>query len=514
MHLSYLTVLIAVLFLMPAVGFSQPKHGGTLNISIRSDPTQLDPIRALSWQDSVVGQLAVQSLVEPDKNFKMVPGLAESWDISTSGKEWTFHLRKGVKFHNGRELTSDDVKWNLDRMMDPAKGAVQGTSFRRMIDSIEVVDRYTIKFILKVTAGGFLDAHGGTFYRAPILAKESFDEEGKLSRLIGTGPFEFVEWKVADHIRFKRYADYWEKGLPYVDEVIIKPMPDEIMRLTALRTGDLDISTTLPPDEVERLKKREKDFTFVNRVTEFGVVFFNLSRPPFNNEKVRQAWAYGIDKEEMMIAVTNGTGEVINQPFPPESHWYLDVPERKRDIEKAKALLKEAGYPNGVDVELTISLDVPWYIRGGETQQDQLKEIGFRIKIDRLEWGAYVSKVVANEDQAFMTSLRLFSDPDQIFPTFFYPDGSFSIAFGPPGSYGNQKVVELLRQGGMEMNLDKRKKLYAETLTLVEEDVPWIVYTTRPSSVGWRNSVKGFEPPVSAQWVYMGGGLAHTWLDE
>ena len=90
----------------------------------------------------------------------------------------------------------------------------------------------------------------------------------------------------------------------------------------------------------------------------------------------------------------------------------------------------------------------------------------------------------------------------------------FLSHLAPPGSYGNQKVVELLRQGGMEMNLDKRKKLYAETLTLVEEDVPWIVYTTRPSSVGWRNSVKGFEPPVSAQWVYMGGGLAHTWLDE
>ena len=509
-------VFLGVAVLMtPSLALSQPKYGGTLTISQNSDLAQMDPIRAHSWVDATTTQLVVQSLVEPDKNFKMVPCLAESWDISDDGLVYTFHLRKGVKFHNGREFTAADVKWNFDRMMDPEKGAVQGVTFRNMIASMEIVDDKTIKFILHRPTTAFVDAHGGTFYRAPIIAPECVDEDGGITHLIGTGPFEFVEWKVQDHLKFKKNENYWEEGLPYLDEIVVIPMPDETMRLNSLRAGDLDISVVLPPDQVIPLKKSEKGLIFESQVWEYGCVFFHCGVPPFNDPRVRKAWQLGIDKNEMMIAATNNMGTVINQPFDVSSYWYLDIPEVDRDVEKAKALLKEAGYENGCDVEMTISFAVPWFMRAGEAQMERLKDIGFNVTIEKMEWGAYVAKVVALKHQAFMTGWVPYSDPDLVYPTFYYPDGSFNLCVGGPEAYDNPKVVDLMKQAAKESDKAKRKALYTEALTIVfNDDVASIVYATRPSDTGWWNYVKGFEPPFYAQWMYQGGGLTHVWLDK
>jgi peptide/nickel transport system substrate-binding protein len=507
--------LIVISLLFPFLCMSQPKYGGTLTVGIESDIKQIDPHKGVTAIEGRIYTLFADNLVVSSKNNEPYPGLAASWDVSKDAKEWTFRLRKGVKFHNGREMTAEDIKFNMDRAFDPKTASPIRSRFI-IVESVKVIDRYTVKFILKKPAGGFLALFfGGAAQQTPIIARECVKEDGTVTHPIGTGPFEFVEWKPNDHIRLKKSIHYWGKGLPYLDELILKPVPEETVRLTALRTGDLDVAFPLPIDEVAKLmKKPQKDFYFLQDATA-GVYFihFNVSKPPFNDVRVRQAIAYGINKKEMAEGIFQGYGEVLNQGFPKRSPWYCDVPSIVRDVGKAKALLKEAGYPDGLEVALTTSNTYPYQLIMGEIAQEQLKEIGMKIKLDLNDWPTTIKKMIGGDFHFGIIHWGpIVADPDLLYTTAFTPKNAYSWLTG--NAYNNPPLTELLEQASATLDFNKRKELYTKAVKIIIDDAPWIFTVEGPGPFGARSHVKGLESHPNGLFAYGGGGFQYTWLDK
>lgn len=508
-----LVVFVCFLVLFSGICLGQPKAGGSLVIAFDSDLKQLDPHKGMTGAEGTIFTLICDNLVNSSKTFEARPGLAESWEVSENGKEWTFRLRKRVKFHNGREMTAQDVKFNMDRIMDPKVGAAMRSRYT-MVESVVVVDTYTVKFVLKQPSGALLSAFFGSGVQTPIIAPECVDSEGKVTRPIGTGPFVFAEWKANDYSKFKKFNGYWQKGLPYLDEVIVKPVPDETVRLTSIRTGDVDLAYRLPVDEVARLiRNPQKEFSFFTDIRDSTLFFhFNISKPPFNDVRVRQAVAYGMSKEEIAMAVYRGQGEVVNQPFPRKSAWYCDVPETKRDLVKAKALLKEAGYPNGLEVTLGTTTTYPAYKIAAEVLQAQLNEIGMRIKLDVNDWPTLVKKSVAGEFAFGTAGWAPIADPVILYPGAFLPKGAYSFLTGK--AYDNPQLTEAIQKASESVEFQKRKELYTKAVRIIIEDAPWIFVTGGPNPMGVRSYVKGFQPHLNGLFVYADGGLQHAWLDK
>jgi len=508
--LTVLALLVVALLMFPATGLSQPKYGGSLVFGVESDIKQIDPHKALTSIEFRNSSLMCEDLVGSAQDFSPAPGLAKSWEISPDGLEWTFYLRKGVKFHNGRELTAEDIKFNMDRILDE-KTASGMKSRLGYVDSAEVLDRYTVKLILKNPSGALLSA----LWATPMIAPECVNEDGSVTHPIGTGPFEFVEWKTNEYLKYKKFKDYWIEGLPYLDEVIIKPVPDETVRMTALRTGDLDITYYLPLDQAaEFVKDKPEDFQvtmYALGFTEF--IHFNLSKPPFDDVRVRQAVAYGLNKEDMLLGVYQGFGEAVNQAFSRKSRWYCDVPDFVRDVNKAKALLAEAGYPDGLEVTLATTNQYPAWPRAAEIVQEQLKDIGLKIKLEISDWPTFAKKAVAGEYTIAYAAWAPIADPDLVYPGAYIPGGTYGFLTG--NAYDNPQVTTLLEQARAAVDFNERKALYTEAgKILFQQDLPWIWTLSAANAQGWRSDVKGYVPHIDAYFAYIGGGLQYTWLDR
>lgn len=512
---SGLSLLIALLLIAPSLSLGQPKYGGTLTFGVHNDIKKTDPHKALDEVEWQLATLVCESLTFSSKTGEPRPALAESWDISPDGKTYTFHLRKGVKFHNGREMTAEDVKWNMNRILDPKVGAVHYAKYEAVIDSVEVVDSHTVKFTMKQPNAGFVAAYFGYGGYCTVMAPESANADGSITHPVGTGPFEFVEWKTNDYIKYKKFKDYWQKDLPYLDEIILKPVKDQTVRMTALRTGELDMVMMLSVHEVAKLmKKSHPDYVLnLDAAAERLFVHFNCFKPPFNDVRVRRAVAYGINKKDMLGGIYNDIGETMNQVFTSESPWYRsEVPAFDRDVEKAKALLKEAGYPNGLDVELLTTNTYPEFLMAAQIMQEQLKDIGMRVKLDVNEWNTVVDKDVNMKYSFAIASWSAIPDPELIYPLNFVPGCAYAFLTGK--GYDNPTLTELIMQGGREMDLSKRKEIYAKAAAILVEDAPWIWLVGSSNPVGWRSYVKGFAPQVRMILAYADGGLAYTWLDK
>lgn len=508
-----LCLLLVVIFLsFPTLCLGQSRYGGTLIVGIAGDITKVDPHKIVPRLELIFSSLLTDSLVDSGKEFETQPGLAVSWDVSADNKEWTFHLRKGVKFHNGREVTAKDIKFNMDRILDPKSKASPRSKFK-MVDAVNVVDPYTVKFILKRPSGAFLPRfYGHTASRVGIIAPECVNEDGTVTHPIGTGPFKFVEWKPNEYIKVRKFKNYWRENLPYLDEVILKPIPDPTVRLTALRTGAIDIASSLPLEDVLLLmKKPQKGFKFLPGIdSNTPWIGFNINKLPFDDVRVRRAVAYGIDKYEMQKAIDAGTAEVVNQPFSRSSRWYCNVPDIDRNVQKAKKLLKEAGYPS-VKVKLSVPVfaDFPMF---AEIIQAQLAEIGMDVELDISDWPTFIKKGIKGELSFMIAGWTAIADPDVLYPDALTPNGVYALFLAR--SYNNPKMTETLAKAGVIADFNERKRLYAEAIGILMKDLPLIHLLHRKGYYGIRSRVKGFEVHPNALLVFSGGGLQYTWLDK
>ncbi|MCK4789951.1 MAG: ABC transporter substrate-binding protein [Desulfobacteraceae bacterium] len=512
--LTVLTLVAAVLFSFPSVALSAPKYGGTLVYGVAADLNNVDPHRGVT---KVMGQalsLVCDNMVISERDGAPGPGLAESWELSDGGKVWIFHLRKNVKWHNGRDFVANDIKWNFERMLDPKTGSPWRGRFA-IIESIQVVDPHTIKFLLKRPSIGFpATMYSAASAQVPMVAPESVNADGKIMHPIGTGPFEFVEWKPKEHFKVKKNKNYWVKGLPYLDGIIMKIIPDETIRLAALQSGELDVIDNLSIFQVEQMaKKPPKGITLnLDILSSTTFVHFNCGKPPFNDPRVRQAVAYGINKKDISETVYGEKGRPQNQPMMPASPWSLDVPDIVRDVKKAKMLLKEAGYPNGLDVTLSTATDYWQYMIAVQVVQEQLKEVGINIIIDASDWPTLVGKSLKGAFIMGLAGWPMDYDPVFTYAPCFTPKGPYSFLTGR--AYDNPQLTELLQQADAAVDITERKNVFSRAVEVIVNDAPWIYLGTGPAPMGYGSYVKGLKPHISALFICPKSGLQYTWLDK
>ena len=302
-----LTVILSVNNLAAGEG---PTYGGRLVFGIGNDLETLNPFVRTRAGMSVMG-LAYEALLDFNKDGKQVPSLAESWKISADAKTYSFRLRSGVKFHDGREMTAEDVKWSIEYAMDPQNGATGFVPLKK-VQAVTVKDKSTLEIALQKSDVTFL-SEASSIRLFPVVAKESLPRATRtvLSAPPGTGPFILKEHKSARETILARHKDYWQKGIPYLDELILKPVLEDQVRLASLRAGDLDMIERTPYSFVSKLVKGEyrQLKTTVAKYDGFRRLIFNVAAPPFNNAKLRQAVHYALDKRKYIGGSFWGLGE-------------------------------------------------------------------------------------------------------------------------------------------------------------------------------------------------------------
>jgi peptide/nickel transport system substrate-binding protein len=485
-----------------------PKQGGRLVVGLSQDIPGLDPHPSTSTITYQVLSLVFQSLVDFDRNLAIRPVLAESWRVSPNGREWTFTLRKGVKFHSGRPLSADDVKFTFERILDP-KTAARGRGALAMIERVEAVDPGTVRFHLSRPSGAFLSRIAQTFQA--IIPPESV--AGDAFKPIGTGPYQLVEWKTNERIELRRFPGYWEPGLPYLDELTLKPIPDSTVRLTALQTSDAGLIQLIPLERLQELTQApSKDYVVrtVKGGGGFSAFILNTKKPPFSDVRVRRALALAVDKQEIVLGVWRGFGQPINQLMPPGPSWFFKVPDRKADVEQAKRLLAEAGVPRGLKIVHTVG-QVSNLVPAAQVFQAQLGRVGIDLSLEVMDWAAYIKRQRALDFTSTNTGFFPKGDPDDAYFRYFHSKGGANEL---SGGYANPEVDRLLEEAEATVDDRRRADTYQKAVEIIQDEVPMIITALGDAAMGWRAPVKGLEPHIIGILAYPGGGLTHAWLDR
>lgn len=497
----------------PVQQVGEPQYGGTLTYGYVSEMDMLDGHLTSPTIGRAIASIIWEPLIDWDENLNLQPGLATSWKAGEDGKSWIFMLRKDVKFHHGKDFEAKDVKFSIERILNPKNPATFKATFE-VIESVEVVDKYTVKFNLKRRDGSFPSKFPDG---AGIMPYDITPPERKLSpedKISGTGPFKYVEWKKNDYIRFSKNENYWRKGLPYIDKLILKAIPDANVRLAALKGGDVDIIEWVPLAEAQKLMaKPSPDYSIQVGPygAETGYICPNIQVPPLNDVRVRQAIAYAIDKEQIVQGAWRGFGEPVNQPFSTKSMWYCPVEDKygHANIEKAKELLAEAGYPNGFRITWGTTTGYEYMLLLTQVVQMQLAKVGILVDIELYDWTSYVQKVPNLEFKIWNTGVPGRTDPVQWYPLVYKEGSPFNYI---AGNYKNKEVEALLDQAEAASDFAERKALYTKVVQIIERDLPMIYTSTGSIGFGWRSNVHGFKPHTNAWPNYAGGGLAFTWI--
>jgi peptide/nickel transport system substrate-binding protein len=489
------------------------KHGGTLTLGMYADLHTPDLHRTVGNPTAQMGVLVAESLVDYDEKCDIVPSLAESWEVTPDAKAFTFSLRKGVKFHNGKEFTAEDVKKNYEHFLDKKTRSPRRGNFNS-IEKIEVIDKYTVKFALKEGDVGFL------VKLRPLVAfithSDSF--ESKPPKPIGTGPFEFAEWKPKQYVKVKRFKDYWKKDakgnqLPYVDEVILRPITDATVRYTALRTGDVDWIWTLPFEQVPAIQKKVPKgiAPSIRGGARWFYLNLNLSKGPLKDSRLRQAIAYAIDKQALMDGLTWGIATPEAQPFFPGSTWYMkgiEDPYREANLDKARQLMKEAGYEKGVDL-VTIVRNESIILNLATLAQAQLKKVGINLKFEVMDRAAHRSMQGKGRFDVNPGHLSYQPDPDGMYYRFFHSKQRNNYSRWNDPEY--DATVEKARG---TLDAKERRALYRKALNLINRDMPHIFLGHLPIAQASRTELKNMVTNCRGDVRWSGGGAPHAWFDK
>jgi peptide/nickel transport system substrate-binding protein len=502
-------VLIVFLLLagVAAVGQSlaqsdTPKPGGTLRAGWSAEWVSLDPAVSSAYSSFAVLANVVEPLTSFDDNVKLIPWLAESWEQSADGLTWTFHLRKGVKFSNGREMTADDVKFSFDRILDPKIGSGWVNNVGGSDAKFAAVDPYTFTIttstpngILPITLAG--SSQG-------VVAKESVGKDGQIVVPIGTGPFVISDVQGTTSMTLKKNPTYWQQGMPYLDEIDIKVIADETVRESALLGGEVDWILDPPPQDYQALKDNKDVVVDAKPLLQYSYIGVNTRKKPLDDVRVRQAISYALDRQQICEAGDFGLCTPIDGPTGPGSPWYFDYAPYKQDIEKAKALLTEAGYPDGFDLELMPTSAYPVTVRQAQVVQQQLAAIGIRATINAPEWAQWLELEGKGNYQTYVCGWLGLNDADN----YYYLQHRTGQVFNFTG-YSNPELDKLLDEGRSISDFDKRYAIYKQANKILVDDAPYIYFYAPLGVRAYKPYVKGFETRADALNV-----LWTVWLDK
>ncbi len=513
-------------------GNPTPRSGGTFVFSATGNVRTLDPHIAYDELSYTAIRLLFDGLLDYDHDGNFIPSIArELPEVSPDGKVFTFRLREGVRFHNGRELTADDVSWSLHAMMSEATSSPGFNFFRTLVgaeeyhagraervEGIRVVDRYTIAFTLKEPDRTFLNAIAMPFaYPVPRENYDRWAPEGPGAvglHPVGTGPFRFVEWERGVRLEFERNRDYFRRDEPHPDRMIYLENLSEDVPVAQFRNGDLDIVTALPAIHYLFFRNSPAWRPFLDEKpgATIGGLALNCEMEPFDDVHVRRAVAFAIDREAMK---RNAQGRLLpaGQPLPPPSPGFdPDLPTQQTyDPARARDELRLAGHPNGLSEPVTVwIMDTAGALKNAQLWQQDLAEVGIPIVLRQVSFATYLQETAKpNTVQAFTSAWHMdFPDPSNVLDVLFSSASIRDANSENRSFYRNAELDGLLNRARSEIDPDVRLDLYRRANAIVARDAPWaFLYNTLEMEV-WQPYVKGYRPhPIWAN------DYRQVWLD-
>lgn len=450
----------------------------TITIAIGAEPEALDPVNMTSAPAATVGEHAIQRLIYMEEDGSLTPMLATDWESSADGTEWTFQIRQGVQFHDGEPLNAEAVKANLDRFVDPDVGAAYAFLLGS-VQEIEAVSEYELRLHLAEPFAPILSHLSHSFIG--IISPASFADlspDETTDAAVGTGPYELVEWSRGDSITMVRNEDYWGPA-PEIPNLVFRFIPEDSARMVALETGEADAVMRVPPQDADRLDADpEIDVVYETSVRTI-YIGFNSQSEPFDDPRVRKAFNYAVDKDAIVDAILDGNAFVADAPIVPAVFGHTSVGPYEYDPDRARELLEEAGYGDGLSA--TLHHPTGRYLLDStiaEAVQGMLNEVGLDITLETREWGAYLDFTGQPVDQAeyqmFMLGWGTVTlDADYGLYALLHtrqwnPDGNNR------GFYSNEQVDDILDRARVETDPSVREELYAEAIELIWDDAPWL----------------------------------------
>lgn len=469
-----------------------------LNFAFLSECKELDPHKATDTITYTILLQIFDTLIKIEPDGTLSPALAEDWKLSDDGTEVFFTIRKGVKFHNGDEMTADDVAYSLNRTIQ----STYTQKFTGVMESAEVVDDSTVKVRLKHPYGPILYCF--TNPSVAIVSKKAVEEAGDTfgRNPVGTGAYKFVDWVSGEKVVLTRFDDYF-KGPAPIKDVTFRFITDATTAAIMLEKGEIDIlhnpakSDRKAQIENENLAYYEIDSAYYYHIS------LNNKTGPFSDKRVRQAVAHAINREDIILGGLEGVGSPVEVPMAPCAFGYQpDFKFYPYDPEKAKELLAEAGYPNGLTVRYRVNQSA-MYVKPSEVIQEQLRAVGINCEIEKMERAAYLAEV--GNDCDYDISLYVI--------TALIPDADYqcytrlhSSMIGNGNNFTLTEIPELdkvLDEARTETDQDKRYELYREVCEIVKEEVPLIPVCTGKYALVANKNLKGVRPStVDFQYVH------------
>lgn len=461
---------------------STPKTGGAVTWAIESDVVNLIPFGGISTANMWGRELIYDSLLEWDKDLKVQPALAEKWE-APDDKSWIFHLRQGLKFHNGDEVTADDVVYSMTLQKTPPEPGVPN-AFYPAIASVEAVDKYTVKFNM-TGPDPSVEGYLAWARHSAIIPKDAYTRWNLLTEGVGTGPFKLIQYIPNDRVEYERNPNPWKPGQPYLDKLTLKVLPDESGRVAALRSGEIHGCSVTA--DTARTLQNDPDIVVLRglfsspRVLQFTI--FGDGKP-WNDIRVRQAISKAIDRQQIIDNVFGGEAQLTG-PIPPGyGDWFIpaeDLAENwfKQDVDAARKLMADAGHADGFDITLYAIANHD-ATQTAEVVQQQLKELKINVKVVSEEIGPFAKRVGDGTFDWCSTGRGMRPDVTGYVNDFGNPAiGQGATWFKKGEGWKNAEMSELFQKAKIELNSEERHKQIRRIQELVLEEAPHI-YICQP----------------------------------
>lgn len=495
-------------------GKRHPKRGGTLRFATRGDAAGLDPHRNIMYLVSYPLAATTQGLLDLDVKSEPVPGIATEWDIAPDLLTYTFKLRHGVLFHNGREVDAEAVKWNFERIQDAKIGHPLTRSALGNLKEMQALDKYTLRCVLQEPSAAFLA--DVVYYPCNLMAPDSAEQANL--HPIGCGPFKFVKWErnsITELVRFENYFETDAEGnsLPYLDGILGRPKKEDQVRLTSLRAGEVDLIDNMAETDATDFPKKYAGKFQAWEVPTLATSFivFNVEKGPFTDKQLRLAAAHAVDHDAIKQAVFYGRGEVAKGCYAPTSPWFTAGAKAwpEYDPDKAKSLLRKAR-AMGTEIIMQANNAFPYLQHTAELVQAMWSEVGFKVTVNLYETTVLNQKRRERDFHAESFSGAYRWDPDGWFSRQILSSAPSNKING--SGFKNAKADKLITEARQIADKKKRLELYAAIESIVNEELPILYLHHLTALQAGAMNLKGYQPSISGAFSTRGGGIRTAWL--
>lgn len=464
-------LLTVLMFVISVTGFAKSKE---LVIAVNANFISLDPHNLSDTLSGTASATMYEGLLKYENDMTLKPLLAESYNISKDGLTYTFKIRKGIKFSDGTVLDAEAVKYNFDRVMDKKKNLRRRRNFLA-VEKVEAIGTDTVKLILKTPYSPMLNRVASLKIISPAALKK-YGDQGIITHPVGTGPYVYDRWVQGDKLVIRKNNSYWGEK-PKVDKVTFKPVIENGSRIAMLQTGEADFIYPMPTEQVRRIKGNKDIEIMTGFSTISRYVTLNTTKDVFKNKKVRQAINYAVNKKAYAQVVKSGYLVPLTSPVPEALEYHVDQPPYAFNLQKAKQLMKEAGYPNGFTTSIWGSNNTE-DMKGMQFINQQLAQIGIKVEVMPMEEGTLANSIYSAQtpEEAKInmwyvnwSSFDIDGATKNLFHSHFTPPVSANTAY-----YMNPEVDKMIDDGAVETNSKKRAEIYADMQSAIWDDAPWI----------------------------------------